>query len=238
MVNLLKRLQPAALVLAISATAVAAETRSVAGWTVQVAPALLAADRRAATDRALELLQGQLEHIVRVVPAAAVAELRKVPLFFSPPYPGIAPKAEYHPGAGWLREHGRDPAMAKAVEFTNIAEFEAESRRMPCLALHELAHAWHDRVLAGTAAERDIAAAYQAAKAGGAYDRVERRDSEGRTSVGPAYALTNEREYFAEGTEAYFGRNDFQPYERADLERFDPALVKLLERVWAAVPGK
>ena len=37
-----------------------------------------------------------------VVPAAAVEELRKVTLWFSPEYPGVKPKAEYHPGAGWL----------------------------------------------------------------------------------------------------------------------------------------
>jgi hypothetical protein len=35
------------------------------------------------------------------VPSQAVAELQKVPLYFSPEYPGVKPRAEYHPGAGY-----------------------------------------------------------------------------------------------------------------------------------------
>src|SRR6185369_17546189 len=97
--------------------------------------------------KALELLRGQLKEIVRGLPAPAVAKLREVTLWFSPEYPGVKPRAEYHPGAGWLRDHGRDPAMVKSVEFTDVRIFEAESRRMPNFTLHELAHAYHDRVL-------------------------------------------------------------------------------------------
>jgi len=70
-----------------------------------------------ATSAALKLLSAQLDNIVNVVPPAAVGELRKVPLWFSPEYPGIRPKAEYHASANWLRENGRDPVMAKSVEF-------------------------------------------------------------------------------------------------------------------------
>jgi hypothetical protein len=122
------------------------QTKSIEGWTVLVSDELLEKDK-AATERALELLTVQLQEIVRVVPAAAVVELRKVPLWFSPEYPGVKPRAEYHPGAGWLRDNKRDPAMAKAVEFTDIRDFERETKRMPNFTLHELAHAYHDRVL-------------------------------------------------------------------------------------------
>ena len=78
-----------------------------------------------------------------------MTELRKVPLWFSPEYPGVKPRAEYHPGAGWLRGNGRNPAMVKGVEFTDVRDFEKEMNRMPNFALHELAHGYHDRVLAG-----------------------------------------------------------------------------------------
>ena len=44
-------------------------------------------EKQAATARALELLKAQLDEIIRVVPAPAVAELQKVPLYFSPEYP-------------------------------------------------------------------------------------------------------------------------------------------------------
>ena len=90
-----------------------ADTQNISGWTVHVNDNVDAA----ALKTALPLLKAQLEEIKRVVPAAAVIELQKVPLWISPEYPGTPPRAEYHPGADWLREHGRDPAMAKAVEL-------------------------------------------------------------------------------------------------------------------------
>ena len=104
------------------------ETRTVAGWTVHINRGLLTKKTKP-TERALILLQKQLEEIVCLVPAKAVAELQKVPLYLSPEYPGQKPTAEFHPDAGWLRQHGRDPAMAKAVEFTNVRIFERELNR-------------------------------------------------------------------------------------------------------------
>ena len=207
------------------------ETRHIAGWTVHVSRELSSNDN-AATSRALELLKAQLEEIVRVVPAAAVAELRKVALWLSPEYPQTPPRAEYHPDAGWLREHHRDPAMAKGVEFTNVRIFEVETQRMPNFTLHELSHAYHDRLLAGGFDNPQIKAAYERAKAGGKYDRVERQDAEGRKSLDRAYALTNPQEYFAETSEAFFTRNDFFPYTRDELKQHDPEMAELLIKLW------
>ena len=206
-----------------------ADTQMIAGWTLHVNDKVDAA----ALKTALPLLRAQLEEITRVVPATAVVELQKVPLWVSPEYPGTPPRAEYHPGADWLREHGRDPAMAKAVEFTNLRIFEAETRRMPNFVLHELAHAYHDRVLGYDHVE--IAATFAKAKAAGKYDHVQRRDSEGRVKLAPAYAMTNAMEYFAECTEAYFAKNDFFPFTRAELELHDPEVCKLLGSLWSGV---
>lgn len=207
------------------------ETCQIAGWTLHISHALLINDAKA-TARARELLQIQLEEIIRVVPVAAVAELQKVPLWFSPPYPNVEPHAEYHPSADWLRKNDRDPAMAKGIEFTNIRIFEAETRRMPNFALHELAHAYHDRVVPDGFNNAEIRDAYEKAKAGGKYDRVERQDSEGRKRMDRAYALTNPNEYFAESTEAFFSHNDFFPYTCDQLKLHDPIMFQLLERIW------
>jgi len=207
------------------------EPRNLAGWDVHVSRDLLASDPEA-TRRALELIEAQLQEILRVVPAGAVSELKKIPIHLSPRYPGVPPTAEYHPDAGWLRANHRDPAMAKAVEITDVPEFEASARRMPMLILHELAHGYHDRVLPEGHANPEIRAAWERAKAAGNYDRVERRDSEGRTRLDRHYGLTNPAEYFAEGTEAYFGRNDFYPYTGTELKRQDPELFALLARLW------
>jgi hypothetical protein len=202
------------------------ETKNLSGWTLHVSPKLDAA----AWSKALPLLQAQLDEIIRVVPAKAVAELQKVPLWINPEYPKVPPRAEYHPGAGWLKDNGRDPAMAKGVEFTNVRIFEAETRRMPNFALHELAHAFHDRVLGF---ENDpIEAAYQKAKAAGLYDRVQRQDSEGRKRLDRAYAMTNAKEYFAECSEAFFTRNDFFPFTKDELQKHDPEMFELLSKLW------
>jgi hypothetical protein len=212
-----------------------ATVRTYAGWTVHVSPKLLA-EQPKETARALELMRGQLEEIKRVVPQAAVLELQKVPIWFSPEYPGVPPHGEYHSSVWWLWKHSRNLAMVKSVEFTNVRIFEPECRRMPMMVLHELAHAYHDRVLGND--EPRIRKAYEKAKAGGKYDRVERRDAEGRTSMDRAYALTNPQEFFAEMTEAYFGTNDFYPYTRADLEKHDPELIPLLRTLWHPPPKK
>ncbi len=204
--------------------------RQIEGWTVNISQALWDKDQ-AGVEQALELLQAQLAEIVRVVPAGALAKLREVPLWFSPEYPGIRPSAEYHPDAGWLRNHGRNPAMARGVEFTNVRIFAAETKRMPNFALHELAHAYHDRVLGFDQA--DVVAAYERAKADKSYDKVERTLGNGSPhTFERAYALTNPMEFFAETSEAFFSRNDFFPFNRAELHEHDPRTEALLERLW------
>ncbi|MBM4023255.1 MAG: hypothetical protein FJ284_13660, partial [Planctomycetes bacterium] len=98
-------------------TAPTHEIRDVVGWKLHVSRRLLA-EQPEETARAVQLLERQLAEIVRVVPAAAVERLRATPLWFSPEYSGVPPRAEFHPDAGWLQNNGRDPALARAVEFT------------------------------------------------------------------------------------------------------------------------
>jgi hypothetical protein len=213
---------------AAKAAATLHQTRVIAGWTLHTS---LKIDQ-AALNKALPLLQAQLEEIVRVVPAKAVAELQMVPLWMNPEYDGVRPRAEFHPDAGWLKDNGRDPSMEKAVEFTNVRIFEAETRRMPNFALHELAHAYHHRTVRMSYGNLEIKNAYEKAKASGKYERVERKDSEGRRRMERAYAMTTPQEYFAECTEAYFSRNDFFPFTRDELKQHDPEMFALLEKLW------
>ncbi|MFM7206241.1 MAG: sulfatase-like hydrolase/transferase [Planctomycetaceae bacterium] len=213
------------------------EQRNLRGWTVHVDARLLD-EMPEQTTRALDLLDAQLGEIERAVPAAAVARLREVPLHLSPEYAGVPPRAEYHPDPGWLRDHGRDPAMARAVEFTNVRIFEAETVRMPNFALHELAHAYHHRVLPQGFDNPAVRAAFERATASGGYDAVERRNGAGRPpTTEKAYALTTPQEFFAETTEAFFSANDFFPFTKADLARHDPETAALLARLWGVAAG-
>ncbi len=120
--------------------------------------------------------------------------------------------------------------MEKCVEFTDVNNFESSMRRMPNFALHELAHAYHDRVL-GFENEL-IEAAFQHAKAAGKYDSVLRQDSKGRKRLDKAYAMTNAKEYFAECSEAFFSHNDFFPFTREELQQHDPEMFALLQQLW------
>ena len=104
---------------------------------------------------------------------------------------------------------------------------------MPSFALHELAHSYHDRVLPEGFGNLEIKAAYERAKASGKYDRVERWHGNGKPNTFErAYVMTNPQEFFAENTEAFFSRNDFFPFTRAELKECDPETFALLEKLW------
>ena len=209
------------------------EQRALEGWQVLVNRRLLAAERRELADRALERLTDHLYRVRAVVPAEPLGELRRVPIWVEwqhPLHPGMC----YHPDADWLSEHGMNPAKARSVEVSNAENFLAWSIDQPWMVLHELAHAYHHRVLGFDCAE--IRAAYQRAVESKRYESVLRGN--GRRER--AYALTDEKEYFAESTEAFFGTNDFAPFVRAELAEHDPEMLALLRRVWrldAAPPG-
>ncbi|MFH5803512.1 hypothetical protein [Alienimonas sp. DA493] len=202
-------------------------TQRVRGWTVHFSEALLA-DQPEAVAKALPLIDEQLARVVRALPKEPLAAVRRVPVWLSPPYDGFRPTAEYHPNVDWLIRNGRRKELARSVELTNVGIFPREHERMPMLMLHEFAHAYHDQTLGFD--DPRVIQAYDAAKRGGGYDAVERGD--GR--VERAYAITNHKEYFAESTEAYFGRNDFYPFDRDELRRHDPRMHDLLVQLWSA----
>jgi hypothetical protein len=208
------------------------EVRKVVGWSVHINGDLLKTEP-AATQKALELLAAQLQQIDEELPAPAVAQLKKVKLYFSPAYPKTQARAEFHPGEQWLKENGRDPVMVRSVEFTNIPEFEAETIRMPNFALHELAHAYHFLNLKDGYGNADVIKAFEVAKASGKYARVERSNGiHGKNTFEKAYAISSPMEYFAEATEAYFSRNDYFPYTAKELQMHDPEMFSLLTKLW------
>jgi len=47
-----------------------------------------------------------------------------------------------------------------------------------------------------------------------------------------AYAMTKHKEYFAELTEALFGKNDFEPSDRKELMQMDPGGFTVVATKW------
>jgi hypothetical protein len=202
------------------------EVRQVEGWTVLVNKGFLAGDPDLA-GRTLSLLRDQLFQVTRKVPASALAKLRRVRIWVEQAQ--AAPLcATYHHEVGWLREHAKNPDKVRCVEIGNARTFLAWTLDQPWMILHELAHAYHDQFLPDGFDNLEIRDAYAGAMKAKQYASVLHFDGK----VKAAYATENPREYFAEGSEAFFGTNDFFPFVRAELQRHDPALDSLLSAVW------
>ena len=135
---------------------------------------------------------------------------------------------QYHPSRGWLESHGHDPRLAKKVHITRARALlrRGQLLKHPAVILHELAHAYHDQFL--TFGHEPTISAYEKAMDAGLYDKILYFDG----SLVPHYAKTNHKEYFAECTEAYFYRNDFYPFVRAELKEHDPVGHELMEAIW------
>ena len=194
------------------------------GWTVRVNQELLA-DNAALGSNAIRLLQSKLEEIKGTVPTNACTKLQQVTIWLGVD-DGHATCSEYHPSREWLRTHGFNPEKARCVEIGNARKFNDWSRTQPSMVLHELAHAYHHQVLGYDYAP--IKKAYAHAVSSGIYESVKYANGKMRR----AYALNNEQEYFAEATEAFFGRNDFYPFTRDELQKHDPLIYSILREVW------
>jgi hypothetical protein len=201
--------------------------REMEGWSLRVSGKLLAETNLC--QQVLAVLGAQLHQITRVVPAPALAQIRQIPIWVElndPLFPGMC----FHESHEWLEAHGVNPAKTGAVELANARNFLRWSLEQPCMVLHELAHGFHHRFLGEQ--HPGIRRCYDHARTAGLYRSVLRAN--GRHE--PHYALTGEKEYFAESTEAFFGTNDFYPFVRAELKEFDPEMDALLVGVWGVKP--
>jgi hypothetical protein len=201
--------------------------RNIEGWTVHIEPALLDGEQRDEGAKALAMLANHLQRIKVLLHPEPLAKLQRIEIWIEHDHPRLKPM-QYHPSKRWLVDHGHDPRLAKKVHITQAGELLSREQMLkhPAVLLHELAHGYHHQVLGFE--HSDIIAAYQQAKESGSYERVLLYNGK-RVKH---YGLSDHKEYFAEGTEAYFYRNDFYPFVRAELKEHDPTLHALLERVW------
>ncbi len=201
--------------------------KKIEGWTVHIEPAMLESEPGSEDARSLAMLEAHLRIITAMVPADRVEKLRKLEIWVEFDHPTLK-SMQYHPSEQWLRDNGHDPRLAKKyhVPVARNLISSGQLAKHPMVVLHELAHAYHDQEL--TFEEPRIIAAYEIAKASGSYEKVLLYNGETVSH----YALTNHKEYFAEGTEAFFNRNDFYPFVRAELKLHDPTLHDLLVEIW------
>jgi hypothetical protein len=198
--------------------------QNIEGWIVHVDKRLVGPEEELERE-ALKILAGKLHSIKLVMAKKPLEQLQQVPIWIDLDHK--LGTMQYHPSEDWLRDHGYDPKMAKVVHIPNARGFvgHQSSNDQPWVVLHELAHAYHDRVLGFD--DPEIKEAYKQAVKDGRYESV--LHISGR--MNRHYALTDHKEYFAEASEAFFGTNDFYPFVRAELKQHDPKLYALLEKV-------
>jgi hypothetical protein len=195
------------------------------GFRIEVDSALREADLGRA---ALELLSTRLYDIERAVPAAALDKLRRIPIVLDREHP-VAPCACYHVSPEWLRGAGHDPRLAKKVHIANAANFLEWTHEQPWMVLHELAHGYYDQHLEDKSA---LVAAHRRLEEEGRLELVLRWSGARERH----YALSNPDEFFAEGTESWFGVNDYHPFVRAELVEFDGGWAEAVRSAWGAAP--
>ncbi len=208
-------------------------TRNIEGWTVRVDDRLLKGEGAATGERALKLLNARLVAITFVVPEKALEKLRAIVIELDLNYADLR-SAQYHPAPDWLKEHGYSESLAKCVHIPEAEDFLSpfENHRMPWMVLHELAHGFHDQVIGFNDAR--VKAVWEKFRDSGKYKSV-------LTSPGGMrehYGQTNEREFFAEMTESYFGSNDFYPFVTGELKQAEPEIFALMEEIWGPLPGR
>ncbi len=201
------------------------------GFGVNVDTRLTSGDQTDLGTLALDRLDSQLSTVVLLVPADRLVHLRRVTIWLDLTN-GDLRSPQYHPSADWLQQHGYDTSMARCVHIPDARYYVNANfqREQPFAILHELAHSYHDQVLGFDDAE--IMAAYNKFKQSGKYNSVLHIS----VMMLPHYALTDQKEFFAEMTETYFGANDFYPFNSAELKRDEPELFKLMTKIWGSLP--
>ena len=177
----------------------------------------------------LAVLEGELQTIVKLMPAKTVSVLRNVLIWvewdnsipLSNGRSGNALATYYGGHQQSMLAKGMHPLQARNVtihRLKGLTEQHQPKRDLGyCIILHEIAHAVHDQFLGRENVA--IKSAYKQA--------MERKLLETNT-----YASTNENEFFAEMTLSYFDQLTYYPRTRADLKKHDPVTFKLMESTW------
>lgn len=197
------------------------------GWTVHIDPALLNGEHAVEGAKALRMLGDHLNRISLLVEGKNLDNLRRCEIWIERHHPTLDAK-QYHPSKNWLVKNGHDPRLHRKVHIPRASALisRQELLKHPAVVLHELSHAYHDQVL--NFDYEPIVNAWKQAMKEKKYDKVLLFN--GRYVK--HYATTNHKEYFAESTEAYFYRNDFYPFVRAELKEHDPRMHQILEQIW------
>jgi hypothetical protein len=197
---------------------------NIAGFSLLVSPE--AAKHESELQELRKELSVQLTSINESLPAVAIQKLRNTRIWVEWQVKEDS-AAEFHLSKEWLSANYYNPEKYRSVEINNTSNFISWSQdNQPSMLLHELAHAY-----LASATEHNqhlVDLAFASAVKSRRYESVPYTDGKNVR----AYALNSSNEYFSELTEAFFGRNDFYPFVRSDIEKHDPEGYNLMLLLW------
>lgn len=200
------------------------QKQKASGFTLYIAPDVAAQGKQSRA--ALSLLRTKLADATKALPQPAVAELSKVAIF-------VESKSQsetcvgYHPAVETLSPTQVNPDKAQAIEIGALScFFEKANGDEPMVLVRELALAYQDRVLGWDLPE--INAVWQRARKSGRYDLVPYVTG----GMLPPPSMASPQFFFAETSESLFGKNDFFPFHREDLVRYDSDACAAVAKAW------
>lgn len=187
---------------------------------------------------AIEHMKADLDHIVSIIPEEALTVMRKKPIWMEKNNTHNSSAAWYHTWAGYPASIGDLSEKGKCVEITNFSYYVSWSNQnQPLMVLHELCHLYHDQGLGGEG-NQTIKQAYQNAKSSGIYNEGWYRSNTNYTNQNQwvkttdMYCMVTVWEYFSELSEAYWGENDYYPFNYEQLKEHDPVGFAMMESIW------
>ena len=188
------------------------------------------------TRRIIKELTNQLYQINRKVPQVALEHFKGSKIWVELDNSRVELKnsrfVEHHPNCQWLIENNYNPEKTGTIEIGNAVQFMKWTKDQPYIILHEMTHYYHWKVLGHD--DPRIKKLYKEALRSGSYEKVLHVNGD----YVRAYAMTDQKEYFAESTEAFFGTNDMYPFVRGELKVHDPNMYTFLEQLWNNPPVK
>jgi len=204
--------------------------REVCGWTVWV-------DKRLDWEWVNIQLKNDLGHVCRMLPPAAIKAIQGDgrAIWISKGLSELDEEGNerkqqgacVHYDEGWLLSHGNLAEKKNGgLEIYCWEHYSTWNLHRVDTLLHELSHVYHYIIGFDN---KTVLKTFEDAKTAKLYDAVEHCSGEKRK----AYAMVNEKEFFASLCVPYFyGRNDYYPFIRPELQEYDPAAFSMLEEVW------
>lgn len=175
--------------------------------------------------RVLDRLRAEIAHTTYALPPAALEKLRAIPTLIG----------DFRDFCGWGCYTG--DIVITVPTISELNDYYKRWADMPVAwFMHELAHGYHHRYLEGSWENACIRNAYQDAFAKYGQQKFLRSTTWFTAYHQPVrethYGMKNHHEFFAVFSVAYYGHDDWYPFNRAEFVDWDPTMAKLIRNLW------